>query len=590
MFFSVYLGSEAGLSGWRRAVDEHAAWLGASVRVELRRLPDLARLGLAWLETPTAPRRGCILTTTAGEPGTAAPDRPDDNAVSLVVSLRDGGMRITVPPTTPHQCYVLRTAHGHVVGDDLRLCGRLAGGRLDERGVYALLHYGAIPAPLTLYRDVVRIPGGHACTVRATSEPVVMPVFQLPRAQQDPGGPTAGDAVVQDALDATLGAAPRGATLCFSGGVDSGLLAARFASLGRTDITLVNYAFGPEDGESRLARRMAQHLGLPYHEIAHDSRRLGDVLNRLGRDYSYPFGDFSVVPTNLLVHACLPFTAPAHTVIEGTGADGAFGLGAGYPRWRRVYAVPARIRRGAGRAYGFLKLWTRQSRLERLGRVMRKSVQMPLSHAVVVHHALDGIAYAVPGEIGAEVACAIATSIDRLTVGASAEERLSFLDLSLVCAGRMAPKSFDPLRAHGIAAIYPYLEPRMVRASATLSWAQKSTAGEPKALLKRLLAGAVPREWVYRPKSGFTPPYRAIFASDTAQQFLRDVVLAPHNPLLAYCRADIVADLVDGARRQALSFSAYDFLWALTFGSGWLHQVFPAAPSATVAAVAGAAR
>ena len=48
--------------------------------------------------------------------------------------------------------------------------------------------------------------------------------------------------------------------LFFSGGVDSSLLAARAAALGRTDIQLLNYAFGQHDPEAAHAQRVAAHL------------------------------------------------------------------------------------------------------------------------------------------------------------------------------------------------------------------------------------------------------------------------------------------------------------------------------------------
>ena len=66
--------------------------------------------------------------------------------------------------------------------------------------------------------------------------------------------------------------------LFFSGGVDSGLLAARLARLGRTDVTLAAYSFSPRDSETRLATAMADHLGFSCLTVAHDPRSLEQVL------------------------------------------------------------------------------------------------------------------------------------------------------------------------------------------------------------------------------------------------------------------------------------------------------------------------
>jgi len=56
----------------------------------------------------------------------------------------------------------------------------------------------------------------------------------------------------------------RNPVLLFSGGVDSGLLAARVAALGWRDALLVNYSFGDADPESHMAEAMAKHLGLRF--------------------------------------------------------------------------------------------------------------------------------------------------------------------------------------------------------------------------------------------------------------------------------------------------------------------------------------
>jgi asparagine synthetase B (glutamine-hydrolysing) len=368
--------------------------------------------------------------------------------------------------------------------------------------------------------------------------------------------------------------APHAATLFFSGGVDSALLAARLAQAGRNDIRLVNYAFGAEDEESRLALRIADCLGLECHRILHDVRQIPQVFESLGKSYTYPYGDISVVPTKLLVENAIRQGQISGTVIEGTGADGGFGVGANYPRWRKLYAVPAPVRWVAAESYRALKLWRAHNRQEHLCRIARKSVTMPMRHAAMAENALEGIAYVTPRDIRASLRQMIEANLEILSVQTEEAERLSLLDVAWVCAGRMASKSFDPLRAQGIQPIYPFLEPQMAALSSALTWQEKAEGGEPKAVLKRMLARAIPSELVYRRKSGFTPPQKDLLATPAMREFLHDVALSQRNPLLAYCRTDIVRQIVELMQRgQPLGESARDFLWALAFTSGWLAQV-----------------
>jgi asparagine synthase (glutamine-hydrolysing) len=571
MFLCGFLGNEAELSPWGGAVQEHARWLGLEAHIESRCLADKRTLAVARLARRTRGMVGFLeqagqrLTLTTGEPTGSA---------SVVVSLPAGELTVAVPLASPEPFHYAQTAHGYLFGNDLRFFPRLVDVELDECALYALFHFGAVPPPLTIWRGIRRLPSGHRSSfVSDSPEPVSVPFLPPAYLNEATDGRVDAETRVREALDAVLADLPTEAVLYFSGGVDSGLIAARLIRAGRRDVRLLNYSFGEHDEESLLARRMASHLGLSFEEVRHDPLGVGDVLGRLGRDYSFPFEDLSTVPTNLLVHASLSSIGASDTVVEGTGADGAFGLTDTYPRWRRVYAVPEFVRRRVAHGYAGLRLWRRRWQLERLGRFVRKSAQMPLGYAVVAQNALDDIAYTVAPQARAAVLRAVRTNVEALSGGARTLEQLRVMDLIWVCAGRMASKSFDPLRRHGISPVYPFLAPAVLGVSASLSSKENGRPEEAKAILKRLLAEAVPREWVYRPKSGFTPPYREIFTGPAMQACLHDVVLDPSNPLLAFCRPGTVHELVDGTRSQrGLSSGAYEFLWALTFASNWLRQ------------------
>jgi asparagine synthase (glutamine-hydrolysing) len=554
MGFSAYVGPAAGLASWEAAVSEHARWLGCSVSV--RHEPQAAHaLG--------GPVRAVANLGPAGAPEGA-------NAVRLELpptSGRDPAFVVHIPPATPQPCYVVSACGGRVLTDDLRLCAALTGGTLDPVGVYALLLFSQSPAPFTLLRGVRRLEGGHAFRVD------VRDITATREFVPDPA-PIADEALAErrvgDVLDRTIAAIPAHALLFFSGGVDSSLLAARAAALGRNDVQLVNYAFGPHDPEAAHALKVAAYLHLACERVTHEAGHATQVLDRLATDYAFPFGDLSTLPTNLLVHAALGgFRSTPLAVVEGTGADGAFGLSATYRRWRTVFAMPAPLRLVGSAAYDWLRLWRFNFYLERVLRFVRKSTRLGIHPAVLAQHSLDGIAFNVPS--GAAVAEPAET--------VSAEERLSLLDLAWVCAGRMAPKTFDPLRARGVHPIYPYLEPDMVQASSSVAWSVKSAGGEEKSLLKTMLARQLPMPLVYRRKSGFTPPYRTTLASAPLQAFLHDVVLTPHNPMLDWCDVGTVRALITRAGSGAhLSAGAVDFLWTLAFTSGWLRQLPPALP------------
>ena len=75
------------------------------------------------------------------------------------------------------------------------------------------------------------------------------------------------------------------------------------------------------------------------------------------------------------------------------------------------------------------------------------------------------------------------------------------------------------------------------------------------------------------------------------QEFLHDVILSPHNPLRDFCRLDVVREMIERARHDALSVGAYTFLWTVAFATAWLraesgagmHDDRPTLPASTAA-------
>ena len=557
-FFSAYLGPAAGARTWEAALSAHARWLGFVAPAYQENTP-----------TPSGVVRAVARLAKTAVPGGDRAPLLTPFANDVRVELTPHGFVVTVAPATPQPCYVLTAFGGQVLCDDLRFCASLVGARLDPVGAYALLLFGQSPAPLTCLRGVSRLAGGYRYRIDHDGITATRDFIPNPAPITDA---RVAEARVGTVLDRLIAATPKHALLFFSGGVDSSLLAARAAALGRTDIQLLNYAFGPQDAEAAHALHVASHLHLACDRVTHEPAHAGQVLERLARDYAYPFGDLSTLPTNLLVHAAFGSSAGSNfpAVIEGTGADGAFGLAATYGRWHGVFAMPAPLRLAGGAAYDWLRLWRFNFYLERVLRFVRKSTRLGLGPAVLAQNSLDGIAFDLPPGARADVPEPQETQL-------TGEEQLSLLDLAWVCAGRMAPKTFDPLRGRGVRPIYPYLEPDLIRVSNSVAWSVKCANGEEKSLLKTLLARELPKALVYRKKSGFTPPYRTTLAAPPVQAFLHDVVLTRNNPMLELCDVGTVRDLVTRAGRGAdLSAGAVDFLWTLTFTSGWLHQLPPA--------------
>lgn len=148
----------------------------------------------------------------------------------------------------------------------------------------------------------------------------------------------------------------------FSGGVDSGLIAARLVKLGFSDTLLLNYSFSDHDPESELAEAMANHLGLKFERFSIRDQHLCDCLEKPGRVYSQPFGDATTAPASDLAHQITNRLAGETRIIfDGTGS-GMFSMAKRLRLWKYALSLPASARRAAARFYA-ATLWHRDIKL-----------------------------------------------------------------------------------------------------------------------------------------------------------------------------------------------------------------------------------
>ncbi|MEH1056635.1 asparagine synthase C-terminal domain-containing protein [Micromonospora sp. CPCC 206171] len=568
MIFAMYRGP--GQLDWRRQVEEHARWLGlvsAYVTYGAVTCAQLSKLG----ESPAISQIGDVIRlrttrSTAANAMAIAASEPAGNDIWIDHRLGTDTVQVHVPPATPEQLVFRAADGGFCLSNDLRLLGRIGCSRLDRRAVHALLQYGAIPAPLTLLSGVERAAPGHVTSIDLSSGVATAAVNHLQ-------SPKAVDGIRFDrCLDVILDTAPKGSVLTFSGGVDSGLLAARLSALGRTDVCLLNFSFGDADPEAKHAAAMARHFHLNFEQTTYESTEMSAFLADVGRDYTYPFGDFATISANLMVRAGIKMAPDAPQFIDGTGADGAFGVGQ-LATWQRLYRLPRPLLSGAAGLYSWAGLWRRPSRFEHRTRALRRAAQMPLLEAAVVAtNALDGVLYRLPPPDRAYLSRAIRTYIIDCAPSTDVRDQYQWLDLLHVCAGEYAAKSFDPLRMRGVRASFPFLEPDLLAEAFAMPREIKYTFRDAKLALKNSLAASVPAELVYRPKSGFVPPLDRWLTEEPLRGVVQRISAEP-GALADYLEITRLRRIVErAAEGQPLTQGVRNFVWMVTFLKLWLDQ------------------
>jgi len=227
-------------------------------------------------------------------------------------------------------------------------------GDYDPQAVAVLLRSMCIPAPLTIYRTISKLPPSQHLVISerdVASRTLPAPVsywsassaaraaaakgFDGSREQADEHLAKLLEASVRDRLMADV---PVGAML--SGGIDSSVICAFAQSLSKGPLRTFTIGFGdPAYDESSIAAEVACHLGTD-----HTTVRIGDdqvlaIVPDMHRVYDEPFADSSQLNTAVLSQA---LRREVTVALSGDAGDELFG---GYVRYRSAPAIWSRLRK-----------------------------------------------------------------------------------------------------------------------------------------------------------------------------------------------------------------------------------------------------
>ena len=433
---------------------------------------------------------------------------------------------------------------------------------INNDAVLSILQFGAIVPPLSPWTGIHRCLPGYQYLGTRMVGPVDLP--------ESLDTPCENIEVQADEVEQVLDCILRSRigengdpVVLFSGGVDSGVIASRLVALGYRNSLLINYSFGEDDSETDLAEEMARQLGLPFERVvANEGSCL--CLESPGRVYVQPFGDHSTVPTSALARAVVQRLAnDKRVIIDGTGADGAFGMLAKIRAWDRVGKVPMAFRKAAAVVYEKM-FWGRKGTIESVGRISRRSIEMPLVAAVLAQNPLAGVFYS--GDANYRLHELLQEWIGGWA-GSRLERQIIGADLALTCANIFAQKGNPIFEASGHRVLYPFLEPEMV--SMAFRASRSRQRHEAKAALKKSLSRHVTGEMVYRPKSGFFDQKGEVFFSDEFIEYLFSAVESsgPISDVLERKPVTRACNLL--ARRKALPAQTLNLLWAIVFTDRW---------------------
>jgi len=452
--------------------------------------------------------------------------------------------------------------------------------QLDVQALDFFLHLQYIPAPLSIYRGIRKLPPAHfglfdASGLRIASywEPDYLDKLVLSEAE------------ALDAFEEKLGEAvqlrmvadvPVGALL--SGGVDSSVVVALMAKFSATPVRTFSLGFpqGKFD-ESAYARQAAEVCGTLHRPSQLAAPDLG-LLPTIVRRYGEPYGDPSALPSFAV---CAAARQELKVVMNGDGGDELLG---GYPRYslsdmalriaawgRRGYPLPLRYpARWLGSRGQFPWKKIRRLVLQHLLPDAGPFVIYGSSWDDEARRALlqtDAFEYNLP-EWRAHL-----LKLARLATNNPVDSML-WLDNHTYLPGDLLPKMDIAAMHCGLEARSPLLDHELIEFCARLPVACKVRSGTGKYLLKKLAERYFPKQFVYRRKMGFGIPM-AEWMRGPFRPLMDDVLRDPS------CMSPLDIAMVEQCRQKFLNGDDDEAtrLWPLFMFGLWRRHGAPASMS-----------
>jgi asparagine synthase (glutamine-hydrolysing) len=462
---------------------------------------------------------------------------------------------------------------------------------IDHRALDCYLAFQYVPAPLSAYRAVKKLPP--ATTLVYRNGTITMDRYwRLDFAQKCPSDHReVHEAIRTGILDAVrrrlVADVPLGAFL--SGGVDSSAVVAAMAQVATGPVKTFSIGFESERyDELSHARGVAQRFATDHHEFVVKPDAAA-MIPRIVRHYGEPFADSSAIPSFHLAELARRHVTVA---LNGDGGDEVFG---GYPRYshiralRRLDRLPRRLR-GAVAALGSL-LPSNGDMHSISNRARRLAYTVPLdtpSRYFAYMSSMGGglrrdLLYtpAYRDLVGESVADDVILEPWRRSSASDLVDVMLDVDIATYLPGDLLTKMDIATMAFSLEARSPLLDHEVLELAASLPPQLKVNGKEKKVALRSALRAWLPDEVLDRPKQGFEVPIAEWFRTDLREQ-VYDVVLGPRATGRGYFERRYVERLVDrhisGADDNAKG------IWTLLMFELW-HQEFVDSRPATAPAM-----
>ena len=405
---------------------------------------------------------------------------------------------------------------------------------VDHHALSMFLQYGQVPAPLSIYSGIFKLPPGHLLSIslpydQTSPQPIYRQWWNLnDLIQSGYRDPLRTESDALNLLESTLrevvadqaiADVPLGSFL--SGGIDSTLITALLQHMSGSPVRTFTISFEDSDfNEAPYARDVAAYLGTEHVESLLTSSTALALIPDLPQLYSEPFADSSQLPTHLVCRQAR--YSGLKVALSGDGGDELFG---GYNRYlwfTRIKSsfgsIPSPLRRSLSQALALIPptAWNVLGRPLALSQLDHKAAKLVnslryigdadefyrslISEWLNTTHLLQDPANC-RFSLTTGLNLPLPDCLDREPVA-----RMMAWDSLFYLPDDILTKVDRAAMAVGLETRAPFLDHRLAAVAWRLPIGMKLRAGTSKWALRQILFKYVPRELIERPKTGFAIP------------------------------------------------------------------------------------
>jgi asparagine synthase (glutamine-hydrolysing) len=455
-------------------------------------------------------------------------------------------------------------------------------GEIDLDALEAYLALNCVPAPLTIYRQIRKLPAGHVLVWEdghASLTRYARPAPTEPRHGEDEAELLEEcRARLRDSVRAHLIAdVPVGVLL--SGGVDSGALAALAAQESSGPVRTFSIGFAEASfDELAGARAVSERYGTEHRELVLNPDA-ALLLPALAAAFDEPFADSSALPTYLVSKLA---AEDVKVALSGEGADELFG---GYYTYV-ADLVAERVGGVAGLARPFVELLPSSSRKASFDFKAKRFVRAAHLPSLERHHGWKEIfSHDARAELTGRVhpSDPIVGMRERFaeTDGHELLTRLQDVDLGTYLVDDLLTKTDRASMAWSLETRVPFMDTAVANFALSLPARHKVRGFEKKRLLRRAVGPLLPDQVVNGRKRGFSIP-AAAWLRGALEPFARETLSSDTVRRQGYFRPEAVTRLLD--RHVAGHEDLSRQLWGLLVFTLWHeHHVEGSDRGATLA-------